>query len=179
MGELLGVLATTVGVSALRWGTRGPVSALYYVILILINTCFSGVATIAGSQSGGCRYAVSPRGPSSKYSPQMRVVVTCVIRAELCESLAVEVAGLGQRSIICHADAGSPEELEGVFGSIQSTFGRLDIAVANAAHSSKRCPRHALHCDRGAACVSFLIFVAFLVLSRVYFVCFISRIMQR
>jgi glucose 1-dehydrogenase len=56
---------------------------------------------------------------------------------EEAEEVAASVRALGRRALLCQADVADYTEIEEMVGHVVREFGRLDIAVSNAAYSDR------------------------------------------
>lgn len=66
----------------------------------------------------------------------------CVVHyrrdVDAADEVATRLDELGVRSLICRAEIESPVEIAGMFEQIESTFGGIDVLVANAASTAFR-----------------------------------------
>lgn len=66
------------------------------------------------------------------------VAVNDVAHLDELESLAAAIAALGPRALVCPGDVSDPAQVAAAVAQAAATFGRLDIAVANAARSIRK-----------------------------------------
>ena len=66
------------------------------------------------------------------------VAVNDIAHFEALESLAAEIEALGRRSLVCPGDVADGAQVAGIVEQAAAHFGRLDIAVANAARSIRK-----------------------------------------
>ena len=92
---------------------------------------FAGkVALITGSSQGigrGIALSLAEEGAD--------IVVNYRSNLEEAQATADQVSALGQRALICKADAADRASLEQLFLAAVESFGRIDVVVANAAYS--------------------------------------------
>ena len=75
------------------------------------------------------------------------VIVNCYRHREDAAQTAKDIEALGVRSKVIRANVGDPEKISEMFGEIESSFGRLDIFINNAASGF---PRSAMDIDAKA-----------------------------
>ena len=75
------------------------------------------------------------------------VIVNCFRHREGAEQTAKDIEKLGVKSKVIRANVGDPDKIDGMFGEIERSFGRLDIFINNAASGF---PRSALEIDAKA-----------------------------
>ena len=88
------------------------------------------VAIVTGASRGigrGCALALAEQGAD--------VVVNYRSHPEEAQEVAAQIESMGQRALIWQADVGKREAVEEMFAGAVAHFGRIDIAVANAAMS--------------------------------------------
>lgn len=91
------------------------------------------VALITGSSRGigrGCAIAMAAAGAD--------VVVNYYRHREDAEETARQVEALGRRAVVAGGNVANRPEVEALVATAVDTFGRLDIAVANAYHSVRK-----------------------------------------
>ncbi|MFN8474079.1 MAG: SDR family oxidoreductase [Anaerolineae bacterium] len=66
------------------------------------------------------------------------VAVNDVAHLDQLETLAAQITALGRRALICPGDVAAPAQVASAVDRAVATFGRLDIAVANAARSIRK-----------------------------------------
>ena len=75
------------------------------------------------------------------------VIVNCFRHREGAEQTARDIENLGVKSKVIRANIGDPDKISEMFAEIESSFGRLDILVNNAASGF---PRSAMEIDAKA-----------------------------
>jgi glucose 1-dehydrogenase len=88
------------------------------------------VALITGASRGigrGCALALAAQGAD--------IVINYRSHAEEAQEVAALVEGMGRRALLWQADVAQRAAMEEMFAGVVAHFGRLDIAVANAAFS--------------------------------------------
>ncbi|SCG76969.1 SDR family oxidoreductase [Micromonospora coxensis] len=89
------------------------------------------VSLITGSSRGiGRALALALAGSGAS------VVVNYKKNADLADQVCGEIEGLGGKAVAVQADVEDPAQIERLFDTVGSTFGRLDYFVCNAAASS-------------------------------------------
>jgi enoyl-[acyl-carrier protein] reductase III len=66
------------------------------------------------------------------------VVINCLRKRSVAESVAATVREMGVRAHVIRANIAEPEKIEQMFAEIRDEFGRLDILVNNAASGAAR-----------------------------------------
>lgn len=95
-----------------------------------MNRYTDKIALITGSSSGigrGIAEALAAEGAD--------VVINHLRDGENAEAAAAAVRVLGRRALVCEADVARREAVAGLFDAAVAEFGRVDVAVANAAFS--------------------------------------------
>ncbi len=86
------------------------------------------VALITGSSRGiGRAIALELAGRGAS------IVINYLRKKSAAESVVDEVASLGQRAVAIRANLSRPEDIDRMFDEVETTFGRCDILVGNAA----------------------------------------------
>lgn len=61
------------------------------------------------------------------------IIVNYFRKREAAEETAREIEALGRRALVIKADVGDPEDINRMFGEVETSFGALDFLVNNAA----------------------------------------------